>query len=365
LLVCQRFAQPAQPTSAYRERVDEGVVDRGDGLAMPLKIHFLNVGHGDCTFVEFPSGRLAMIDINNSKSLPDGDLVALASKRGMSVETFSSRKVLETGFRTWKAYYESLLVDPMEYYKAHFNGRSIFRYIQTHPDMDHMGGLHRFFWQEGIELGCFWDVAHGKKKSKKDFESGPHSYDDWLAYTRMREGYASENDVKANTKSLVVIKNLRGAVGEYWTDDNIEVLSPSSTLISSCNKNDEYNNCSYVLRITHAGRAVILPGDAESAAWSSILDAYDASDLRCDVLKAAHHGRESGYHEKAVAAMAPKVVICSVGEKPDTDASDEYTAQGAKVVSTRSNGTMTLTIKDNGTISIRNHKGERIYRAGS
>jgi len=31
---------------------------------MPLVIHFLNVGHGDCTFIELPSGRLMMIDIN-------------------------------------------------------------------------------------------------------------------------------------------------------------------------------------------------------------------------------------------------------------------------------------------------------------
>jgi len=34
---------------------------------MPLVLHFLNVGHGDCTFIELPSGRLMMIDINNSK----------------------------------------------------------------------------------------------------------------------------------------------------------------------------------------------------------------------------------------------------------------------------------------------------------
>jgi beta-lactamase superfamily II metal-dependent hydrolase len=332
---------------------------------MALKIHFLNVGHGDCTFVEFPSGRLAMIDINNSKTLPEGDKLALASREQLTVAEFTTRRLMKLGFRSWDEYYRSLLVDPVDYYRGHFNGRRVFRYVQTHPDMDHMSGLHRFFWQEGIGLDCFWDVAHNKKKTKKDFETGAYSYDDWLAYTRMRQGYGSDSDVKNDTKSLVVIKNLRGATGEYWTDDHIEVLSPTSDLISSCNKSDNYNDCSYVLRISSGGRKIVLPGDAESATWASILDHYGASNLRCDVLKAAHHGRESGYHEKAVAAMSPKVVICSVGEKPDTDASDEYTALGAKVLSTRYNGTMMLTIEDNGTMSIRDHKGERIYKAES
>lgn len=32
-----------------------------------LRIHFLNVGHGDCTIISHPSGRLTMIDINNSQ----------------------------------------------------------------------------------------------------------------------------------------------------------------------------------------------------------------------------------------------------------------------------------------------------------
>jgi hypothetical protein len=28
-------------------------------VRIPLTIHFLNVGHGDCTVVEYPSGRIS------------------------------------------------------------------------------------------------------------------------------------------------------------------------------------------------------------------------------------------------------------------------------------------------------------------
>jgi len=56
-----------------------------------LTLHFLNVGHGDCTFIELSSGRLMMIDINNSKSLPERDIEALAVPKGLPVAKFMTR----------------------------------------------------------------------------------------------------------------------------------------------------------------------------------------------------------------------------------------------------------------------------------
>ena len=32
-----------------------------------LRVHFLNVGHGDCTLIKHHSGRLTMVDINTSQ----------------------------------------------------------------------------------------------------------------------------------------------------------------------------------------------------------------------------------------------------------------------------------------------------------
>jgi competence protein ComEC len=283
---------------------------------MSLELHFLNVGHGDCTFIELPSGRLMMIDINNSKSLPEGDIVALAERHGVSTLDFRYGKLLRGG-RSWEDYYKSLLVDPYDYYRDHFIGRSIFRYVQTHPDMDHMSGLHRFFWQEKAPLMNFWDVEHKKELEEADFKYSPYAYEDWLVYTLLRLGRGPDDNEHK------VIANLQGNVGQYWADDDIEVLSPTQDLIDVCNINDAYNNCSYALKVSYGGRSVILPGDAEGPAWSAMLDELGSEALACDVLKAPHHGRESGYHEGAAAAMDPEVVVVSVGKKPDQDASDE------------------------------------------
>jgi len=321
-----------------------------------LTLHFLNVGHGDCTFIELPSGRLMMIDINNSKSLPDEDLDALASQKGLTLANFISKPKGLFESRSWEEYYRSLLVDPYDYYSEHFSGQSIFRYIQTHPDMDHMSGLHRFFWQEAVSLGNFWDVSHNKQKNEADFDHSPYSYDDWLVYKALRGG-RGPNDSKHK-----VLTNVRGDSGQFWTDDGIEVLSPTTELISTCNVDGNYNDCSYVLRITYAGRTVILPGDAEGPAWTSMLKALNTSDLKCDVLKASHHGRDSGYDEEAVQAMSPDLVICSVGKKPETDASQKYANKGAQVLSTRYNGTITVSIKDDGKVVVKDHNQERIAK---
>lgn len=295
-----------------------------------------------------------MIDINNSQSLPDTDVEALASQRDLSVSAFRSSTFAPAGFRSWEDYYRSMLVDPTDWYKDQFGSRSVFRYIQTHPDMDHMSGLHRFFYQERIQLQNMWDTAHSKEMDEGSFDSTRYSYADWLVYQLMRLGTVRDNS------EHVVLQLLRGASSQYYEDDQIQVLAPTADLVEYANSSEDWNNLSYVLRVTHAGRSVILPGDGEKPAWDKIESFGDPSELACDVLKASHHGRESGYSESAVSAMAPTFVVCSVGKKPSTDASDEYASHGASVLSTRYHGTITLTINDDGSLTLVDRKGAPI-----
>ncbi|NYE35663.1 beta-lactamase superfamily II metal-dependent hydrolase [Nocardioides cavernae] len=326
---------------------------------MPLKLHFLNVGHGDCTFIELPSGRLMMVDINNSTSLPYEDELALAREHALNVAEFKSLEIAHTASGTylsksWEDYYKSLLVDPVDYYRDHFDGQNIFRYVQTHPDLDHMSGLYRFFWQEKVPVINFWDTDHTKTFVEEDFDNSPFDYANWLVYTVLRNGGGPDNaDVKA-------LKKYRGDSGDYWAPDRIEILSPTPALVDTSNDRGESNNLSYVLRISYGGRSVILPGDAEKLAWDSIVDHYGPGEIDCDILKAAHHGRKSGYHHAAVSEMAPEIVVCSVGKKPSTDASADYARHGAKVLSTRFHGTISVTMWHDGEVWIYNHKGERI-----
>jgi competence protein ComEC len=275
----------------------------------------------------------------------------LAEARGITLQKF----VLgEPGQRSWEEYYESLLVDPYDYYQEHLSGRTIFRYVQTHPDMDHMSGLHRFFWQGRVALLNFWDSDNTKDCAKEDFDSSRFAWEDWLVYRQLRAGRGPDGD------SHKVLNKLREDTGQYWTDDEMTILSPSQTILDLCNDAGAWNNASYVLRIEYGGRTVILGGDSETMAWDEIQESFPRKLLKCDILKAPHHGRQSGYSESAAKAMDPEIVICSVGEKPETDASDEYAALGARVLSTRYYGTITATIWEDGGISVENTSGKQL-----
>lgn len=105
--------------------------------------------------------------------------------------------------------------------------------------------------------------------------------------------------------------------------DGIDVLSPTAELVSECNRAGKSNDLSIVLQLHYAGFSMILPGDAEALAWDSLVKAY-GSALQCNVLKASHHGRLSGYDLKSLQVIKPWLTVASVGRKPSTDAHARY-----------------------------------------
>jgi len=282
---------------------------------MTLTIHFLSVGHGDCTIVEFPSRRLMVADINRASHGP-------ATTTGK-------------------------FADPVAFLTENYKGREIFRYIQTHPDMDHMTGLADLV--ATVPIVNFWDIEHTKEILDDSWANSPHDQRDWKAYRQIQR------------RDHGLLHELANATGQFWTDDKITVLGPTSEMLEVCERvHESWNNASYVLRLAHAGWNVMLPGDAEEPEWDSLLDMHGGPALKCDILKAAHHGRQSGFHEAAVAAMAPKLVICSVGKQPDTDATESYEKAGAHVLSTYDHGSMTLSIGDDGRGSITDSTGQQL-----
>ena len=319
-----------------------------------LRIHFLNVGHGDCTVIQHPSGRVTVVDINNGETMDEDSCEEIldcqnplrhypplypmvfnpfpAPLAGMSV--FESQKE-----QLKKAGYSRDLTNPIQFLKERIRIRSIFRYIQTHPDLDHMRGLSVLVKEFSIEN--FWDTVH--TKTEQDVQQ--FDMPDWNAYIGLRNGKETMNHVKP--RKLELYQDSRN---QYWVDDGIEILSPSFGISFLYHKHSKRNNLSYVLRVSHNGINVILGGDAEKEAWEDIVGNHKKS-LKCDVLKASHHGRNSGYHLEAVQAMSPKYVIVSVGKKPDQDASNRYRCQGAEVLSTRWHGNISLTIDSQGEMS--------------
>ena len=108
------------------------------------KVHFLNVKQGDCFLLERQSGRLTVIDICGG-NIPD--------------EEISKAKVAALRAAKPRGNYAmcSQPTDPIRYLESK-GLSSIWRFILTHPDMDHMDGIADFF--AAFPPANFWDTAN-------------------------------------------------------------------------------------------------------------------------------------------------------------------------------------------------------------
>jgi len=214
--------------------------------------------------------------------------------------------------------------DVISYYKSHFTDSNgaitpIFRYVCTHPHQDHICGLANLFKNGGIEIANFWDLDHDFVP--EDTDKHPTHADDWATYSEKRK----------SAKQPTVIRVTReDTPGDFWNDhgDRITVLSPSKALIRAAHYTEdgdkrashevEIDEMSYALLIKVNDRKVILAGDGRATPfWQDIYDNCLATISGISVLKAGHHGQESAFHEDAVKAMNPALVVFSNSEDDD------------------------------------------------
>lgn len=279
-----------------------------------LVVHFLDVGAGDCTIIEFPSGRVGMIDINISEGY----------------------------------------TNPIKYLSDRIEKTSsLFRFILTHPHMDHLFGLKNLC--DEVSLANFWDINHNfepDKSSEHWEEYKPH----WNQYLELKKS-------KTSPRYLNHFKREDDQY-DYLVQDAITILSPTPDLEETAMENTEDNQrihtACLVLKITHAGRSIILGGDADTTCWEDIYQYYNKSFLGADVLKASHHGHESGYHKEVVTAIDPSHVIISSSTQKDSDYSKVYQNEhNATIYATWDRKNWVLRIYDNGEIEFKwNKKGK-------
>lgn len=306
-----------------------------------LKLDFLNVGHGDCTIIQFPSGRIGVVDINNGKIDSDSKS-EIYNELGITERDIFIQKMIDKNFDEEKFLkakgYDIDLTDPVDWMQSQ-GIVSIFRFICTHPDMDHLSGLHKLN-ESTIGIQNFWDIEHSFDLSPDDggFKSGKYDYKDWEAYQKYR----------ACTVNPKRISPLRNSDEEYWNQDGIYILSPNNDLVKIAHETEEKNHLSYVLLIKYGKVKVYLCGDATSdQVIPAMLEHYGEQFFKKNaeevvILKAPHHGRDSGFHDDFVKLLDPDAIIVSVGKKPTTDASNKYRKYCDKVWSTRWKGNISM-----------------------
>lgn len=255
--------------------------------------HFLNVLEGDCSLIQHPSGRRTIIDVNNAYLEEESDKEAELRKSVMEV-------LRVRGNFNQKQH----PVNPISYIQS-FGVSSVFRFILTHPDMDHMGGLEKFF--QVFDPTNFWDIDNTKEM---DFDSdSPYNKDDWDFYTSIRD-----KNPESSPNRLVLYSNARGKFYNESSDgtsggDGLYILSPTLDLINEANDSGDYNDASYVILYRSLGGTILFSGDSHDKTWENILDEHEDDVENIDLLIAPHHGRKSDRSYEFLDVVNPKLTF--------------------------------------------------------
>ena len=239
-------------------------------------LHFLNVKNGDCTLIQHISGHLSVIDVCNAKKVDE---------LKKALEEVVSRKYAGTVQGNYNQ--KKNPVNPIEYIKS-FNENSIFRFILTHPDMDHMDGIKDLFKE--FSPTNFWDTDNNEEKEFD--EESPYNPDDWEFYKSLRD---SNSD--SDPKRLAMYD---GAKGKYYNQneqgqsggDGLYILSPTQEIIKNANESNDYNDSSYVILYKAGGGKILIPGDAQEKTWEHLMENHEDDIKNCTILLAPHHGRK-------------------------------------------------------------------------
>jgi competence protein ComEC len=260
-----------------------------------LRLHFINVNHGDATIIEFPD-------------------YGLPKKAHFGVVDFGAKKAED---RSLTSDYMLALLDLRKDNDPNFEFEIDFACV-THPHDDHYGGLRRFMnvfadaaSESNNKIESFWDCG---------FRTNAITYNNIL------------RDISLN-KNLTFTRVTAGSEFEFG-EVRITILAPSVDLR---NRFDTYgigkNDASIVLRIRYRNSYIILAADAEFASWAKSTEEFprrerirfyrdalglaerqETSDqLKCNLLRVSHHGSKHGTSLEYLERLKPQYVVITAG----------------------------------------------------
>lgn len=311
-----------------------------------IKYHFMNVGHGDTTIIELPDSSLMVVDFNRDNDFDEDTAKELSEIYKINFEDL--KKQGKGYYQALSKYYDIALDDPLSYLKENFDYSTIFRYVQTHPDLDHFAGFKALTTEYTITN--FWDTDH-KNITKDDFANDSDK-EDWEHYLEFRK---NQKNIFYRSAQAIINQNQTYPYKIYVFHPTKEALE-----VGDSKDTPQPNFFSYLILLEYNGFKTVLGGDVTEAYWKDLwLWLEENQEIKkffqnIHVLKASHHGRKSGrcgweeggaYNRDFLNWMNPEFVIISVGEKPEnSDATEWYRRRPDKssrnVLTTRWYGTI-------------------------
>lgn len=259
-------------------------------IPQKLKIHFVDVGQGDCTFITTPQNKTILIDGGGSMS-----------------------EEYDVGKSTLLPYILDRGYTKLDYV------------FISHFDQDHVGGILTIL--EELRVGQVYI-----SKQEQDSEN----YQKFLKIVKDKK---IQVKVLKQGDCLKIEKNL------YF-----DILWPIEEQIQE----NVLNNNAMVMKLRYGKFSMLFTGDIEAIAEEKILDFYKEkgeSILKSDVLKVAHHGSKTSTTQSFFEKVNPKICLIGVGKNnmfghPTAEVLERI--NGTKVYRTDENGEIILEVGCNG-----------------
>ena len=237
-----------------------------------LTVTCIDIGQGDAILLELPDGKKMLVD---------------------------------TGPVTPSVDAGSRFIAPLLRWK---NIGTLDAIVLTHPHSDHIGGVPSL-----LRTICV----------KKLYDSAlPEQTDLHKEYLRLIDSLGLPHEHLFRGMQIGMSEQVR-----------IYVLHPdSSALIIEPGTHINLNNTSVVLKVVYGSSSIFLVGDIEHGVELNLVNRY-GDWLKCDVLKAGHHGSNTSSSPEFLTSVDPGDVVISVGTRnkfhhPSPDVLRRYEVAG-------------------------------------
>lgn len=235
-----------------------------------LKVHFIDVGQGDATAIEFPNGKTMLIDAG-------------------------------------EAQYADEIHDYLTSSLFKQDGQLVIDYfLLTHSDSDHAGGAKFVLEQYVVNTIYRPKIYTNQEVIEQGLQNvAKHdtiTYQNFVHYSKIETNQWGQ-------PSQIIYNEVNLEISEG--DAHILFLSPSNDSYGE----SKYNEHSPILLITYKGKRIVLTGDATIESEQEVLNYLGNVTYDIDVLKLGHHGSNTSTSLAFLEAFQPEYIIVSVGPK--------------------------------------------------
>lgn len=289
------------PTATWKYYFRLPNVSKREGT--DLRIHYVDVGQGDCTVIELPDGKVMLIDGGDGSGETD---------------------------RAVMRYLNALDIDVIDYL------------VVTHADSDHCGALDTVLKYKEVQKAFLPPTAASVNAEYARF------------YKQLnKEGCAIEYTSRAVNLS----------VAESATPYTLQCLYPYANDISGELSDKEDNNAlSSVFWLDYYGTSALFCGDAPKSvetlllrdAQLGVLNKQGVALSSTEILKVAHHGSSSSTGEDFLSYLHAKTAVISCGEDnpynhPSPNCLHALSTLGIQTYRTDAQGSIIATLRADGT----------------